>query len=397
MSLTLNRGGPAFAGREVNGTAKIMKANGRARRAKKVRYAVVGLGHIAQVAVLPGFENARRNSELAALVSDDPVKLRTLGRNYKVTQTFGYDEYEACLHSGEIDAVYIALPNNQHRDFAIRAARAGIHVLCEKPLALDEDECHEIIRACAEGGVKLMTAYRLHFERANLEAIRVLQSGTIGEPRFFNSHFSMQVKEGNIRLQRALGGGTLYDIGIYCINAARYLFRSEPTEVFAFSANNGEKRFREVDEMTSAILRFPDQRLASFTCSFGAADTAVFDVIGTRGTLRVLQAYEHSEAMEMEITVNGRSRKRRYARRDQFGPELVYFSDCILKGREPEPSGVEGLLDVHIIRSLLHSARHGISVKLEDLRRRRRPSLRQEIYRRPARRGLRVHTVAPTR
>jgi len=378
-------------------STRTTKSNGHSPRAKKVRYAVVGLGHIAQSAVLPGFINAKKNSTLTALVSDDPVKLRELSRAYGAPLTFKYSEYETCLLSGDIDAVYIALPNNLHREFAVRAANAGVHVLCEKPLALDEGQCHDIIHACAENRVKLMTAYRLHFERANLEAIRLLQTGTIGEPRIFNSLFTMQIKEGNIRLQKSLGGGTLYDIGIYCINAARYLFRSEPTEVMAYSANNGEPRFRQVDEMTSAVLRFPKDRLASFTTSFGAADSAVYEVIGTRGTLRVKRAYEHSEAMEMEITVDGRTQKRSYPKRDQFGPELVYFSDCVLKNKDPEPSGIEGLLDVHIIQSLMNSARHGISVKLQDLSRRRRPTIRQQIYRPVARVARYTHVKPPSR
>jgi len=374
-----------------------MKTNGHARRSRKVRYAVVGLGHIAQVAVLPGFANARKNSSLVALVSDDRTKLRELGRVYRAPLRFTYDEYQACLLSGDVDAVYIALPNSHHREFALRAARAGVHVLCEKPLALDETECQSIIRACAENRVKLMTAYRLHFERANLEAIHLLKAGTIGEPRIFNSTFTMQIQNGNIRLKKSLGGGTLYDIGIYCINAARYLFRSEPTEVFAYAANNGEPRFREVDEMTSALMRFPDDRLASFTTSFGAVDRDVYEITGTRGTLRVQQAYEHSEPMEMEITVNGRTQKRHYPKRDQFGPELIYFSDCILKNKEPEPSGTEGLLDVHIIQSLLKSAQHGVSIKIQELRRRRRPSLRQHIYRPVAPVRRYTHARPPTR
>jgi predicted dehydrogenase len=373
------------------------KTNRRLSVRKKIRYAVVGLGHIAQAAVLPGFANARRNSELAALVSDHPTKLQKLARVYRVPRTLPYQEYEALLHSGEVDAVYIALPNNLHREFALRAARAGVHVLCEKPLGLDEDECHDIIKTCAENQVKLMTAYRLHFEQANLEAIRIVQSGRIGEPRIFNSLFTMQIKPGNIRLQKALGGGPLYDIGIYCINAARYLFRAEPQEVFAFAANNGEPRFREVDEMTSALLRFPEDRLASFTSSFGATDTAVYEVVGTSGTLRVDQAYEHSEPMTMEITVKGRTERRKYPKRDQFGPELVYFSDCVLKNKEPEPSGLEGLLDVHVIQSLLKSAKIGMPVALEDLRRRRRPDLQQQIYRPPAVKRPHIHAVAPTR
>ncbi len=122
-----------------------------------VRYAVVGLGHIAQVAVLPAFAHARRNSTLTALVSDDPTKLRTLARRYGVRRTYSYDEYEGCLQ--DVDAVYIALPNSMHAEYTIRAARAGVHVLCEKPMAVTEDECQKMIDACrdterqAHGGV----------------------------------------------------------------------------------------------------------------------------------------------------------------------------------------------------------------------------------------------------
>jgi predicted dehydrogenase len=365
------------------------------RHPRRVRYALVALGHISQNAVLPGFLNAKKNSEVTALISDDPKKMKELSEIYKVPHCYSYDRYDECLRSGEVDAVYIALPNDMHREFTARAAQAGVHVLCEKPMALDERECLNMIRVCDENNVKLMIAYRLHFERANLEAINVIKSGAIGEPRFFNSLFSMQVKEG-IRTRRENGGGTLYDIGIYCINAARYLFRAEPLEVFAFSEYGHDQRFHEVDEMTSATLRFPGQRLATFTSSFGAGDEAMYEVVGTRGKLRMYQAYEYSEGIEMEITdEQGRTKKKSFKKRDQFGPELIYFSDCILKDREPEPSGVEGLCDVHVICSLYESACKGIPISLENFQRRRRPSMRQEIQR-PFRKPLeKVHSAPP--
>src|SRR5688500_18045587 len=253
---------------------------------KKVRYAVVGLGHIAQVAVLPAFAHAE-NSELAALVSDDPEKLGKLARRYKVKAQFSYDQFDQCLRSGVADAVYIALPNHLHREYTERAARAGIHVLCEKPMAVSEEDCHAMIRAAEESGVKLMVAYRLHFEEANLKAIDLVQGGRLGEPRLFESVFTMQVKAGDIRLNpRELGGGPLYDIGIYCINAVRNLYGAEPMEVVAFSANNGDPRVQQCEETTSAILRFPGrERLAGFTCSFNGADVSTFRVVGTEGEL----------------------------------------------------------------------------------------------------------------
>src|SRR5581483_2808741 len=219
------------------------------------------------------------------------------------------------------------------------------------------------------------------FERGNLEAVDIVHSGQIGEPRIFNSVFTMQVAKDNIRTQDEYAGGTLYDIGIYCINAARYLFRDEPTEAICFTASGNDSRFDEVEEMASAILRFPKNRLANFTVSFGAEDTADFEVVGTKGRLRAIRAYEYTEPVALELTVENRTRRKTYGLRDQFGPELIYFSNCILHDREPEPSGVEGLRDVHIIRSLYESAKHGVAVKLQQIQRRRHPGLRQEIYR----------------
>ncbi|HEY3762662.1 MAG TPA: Gfo/Idh/MocA family oxidoreductase [Verrucomicrobiae bacterium] len=369
----------------------------RHHTSRKIRYAVVGLGHIAQNAILPAFQHAENNSELAAIISDDPAKLRAMSKEYGVENCFSYKDYELCLHSGEIDAVYIALPNNMHADYCVRAAEAGIHVLCEKPLAVTEDECHQIIGACADNNVKLMTAYRLHFERGNLEAINIVRSGKIGEPKIFNSVFTMQVAPGNIRTKPHYSGTPLYDIGIYCINAARYMFGKEPVEVLGLGATTSDSRFRHSEEMSSAIMRFPDERLASFTVSFGASDTADFEVIGTKGRLRVIQAYEYSMPVVLELTREGRTQRQTYAQRDQFAPELIYFSDCILHDREPEPSGLEGLIDVHIIRSLYHSMKSGLPVMLKQLQRQKRPSLRQEIYRPRVKNPNLVHVAAPTK
>jgi len=356
----------------------------RPRNARAVRYAVVGLGHIAQNAVLPAFSHARRNSRLAAFVSDDPEKRRRLARRYRVEKTYSYDEYGDCLSSGEIDAVYIALPNFLHRDYAVAAAWTGLHVLCEKPLAVTEEECEDMLSAAKRGGVRLMTAYRLHFDAANLEAVRLAHSGQIGEPRLFESVFTMQVEKGNVRLEsEAKGGGPFYDIGIYCINAARYLFRGEPEEVFAVRATSGEKRFGDVEETASAILRFPGDRLAAFTCSFGAGAAGWYQLIGTRGDLRLDPAYEYAKPLRLEWTAGGKTRRRTFARRDQFAAELLAFSDGILGGRDPEPSGREGLADVRIIRALLRSADDGRPVRMPPFERSRRPRPAQAI-RRPA-------------
>jgi glucose-fructose oxidoreductase len=349
---------------------------------RRVRYAVVGLGHIAQVAVLPAFRHAAENSLLTALVSGDARKRKALGRKHKV-RTYSYEEYDECLHSGDVDAVYIALPNNMHCEYAVRAAEAGKHVLCEKPMAVTEDECLKMISAAEANDVKLMIAYRLHFEETNLEALEIAKSGTLGDLRYFLSTFSLQVKEGNIRTQEDLGGGTLYDIGVYCINAARTLFQDEPIEVFSASANNGDPRFEGIDEMTAAVLRFPGERLASFISSFGAADTSVYHLVGTKGDIRLEPAYAYAEKLAYQLTVEGKKKKKTTPKRDQFAPELLYFSKCVLDGTSPEPSGLEGLADVRIIEALYRSGKEGRALRVEPVEKPKRPAPSQEIERPP--------------
>lgn len=346
----------------------------------KVRYSVVGLGHIAQVAVLPAFKNAR-NSELVSIVSGDEEKLEKLRRKFHLQRVYSYEQYEQALE--DVDAVYIALPNHLHKEYSVRAARAGVHILCEKPMAPSERECREMIAAAEQNGVKLMIAYRLHFEAGNLEAVRLAQDGKLGDVRFFSSDFALQVADDNVRVQESVerGGGPLYDLGVYCINAARYLFRSEPIEVSAMTANNGEERFRKIEEMTSAMLRFPGERIATFTCSFGAADVSQYSLVGTKGMLVVDPAYEYAEGIKHRLTLDGKTRTKEFPKRDQFAAELVYFSDCILQDKEPEPSGLEGLADVRIVEAIHESARTGKTVEIPKLAAKKKPTLQQEIHR----------------
>ncbi len=330
----------------------------------KVKYAVVGLGYIAQAAVLPSFIHARRNSSLHALVSGNVEKLTELGDKYRVPVRASYDEYERCLQ--EVDAVYIATPNSEHADYAVRAARAGKHVLCEKPLAVTQDECNRMIKAARQGNVKIMTAYRLHFEPLFLEVLDIVRSGKIGEPRFFSSSFSMHAKPGGIRTQRELGGGTLYDLGIYCINTARLMFGAEPTEVQAVSIDGARSNMPEIDEMTSAIMKFDGDRLATFTTSFSANGVSDFRVTGTEGNVHAEPAYEYAEALGYTLTIGENERKKKGRRRDQFAAEIAYFSDCIMNGKDPEPSAEEGCWDVRVVRALYQSAETGQPVTLQN-------------------------------
>lgn len=361
---------------------------------RPVGYAVIGLGHIAQTAVLPAFTHASENSRLVALVSGDSKKRKALGERHAVP-AFRYEDLDAVLAREDVDAIYIALPNTLHSRCAVRAARAGVHVLTEKPMATSEEDCRAMIDAAEESDVRLMVAYRLHLDRANLETVELVRGGRIGEPRFFTSEFSYQVRAGNIRSDARLGGGALWDLGPYCVNAARYLFRAEPTEVVAMEVAGRDRRFRSVPEGWSVVLRFPDERIASFTCSFGAAPTDTFRVVGSKGDVRLEPAFEYVGSLVRHLTVGERTTVKRYPPSDQFAAELVEFSSCVLEGREPEPDGWEGLADVRIIEAALRAAREHRPVRLEPVTRRRRPGGTQRRHRPPVAEPEAVNAESP--
>jgi len=332
--------------------------------AKQIGYAVVGLGDIARTAVLPAFSRAAENSRLVAVVSGDRAKAQAVAGEFKAT-AYGYDELRQCLQRDDVNAVYIALPNSMHCDYSVEAARAGVHVLCEKPMAVTADECRRMLRTCQTNRVKLMVAYRLHFQPAHMKAIGLVRAGHIGLPKTFSSDFTIRVEDPeDIRLQRRLGGGTVYDLGVYCINAARNLFGAEPAQVMAMTARTSRRYGGDVDETTVALIRFPDERVAHFHTSFGEEPASVFTIFGEEGFIRLWNPYAYTGNMRMEVVRGGEHEEQTFEATDQFASEIAYFSTSILQDRPPEPSGIEGLQDVRIVEAIYRSARDGRPVTL---------------------------------
>jgi predicted dehydrogenase len=358
----------------------------------EVRYAVVGAGNIAQVAVLPAFAHARENSRLVALVSGDAEKREVLGRRYQIELTGDYEELESILDRGEIDAVYIATPNSLHREYAVRAAQRGVHVLCEKPLAPTVEDADAIAEACRSHGVKLMVAYRLHFEEANLAAIELARSNQLGTLRLFSSFFSHVVREGDIRRNADLAGGAVFDLGVYCINAARHLFDADPISVFA----TAEQR-DGTDDTTVVVMKFEEDRIAQFTVSNSAADVSSYRIVGDKGDLRLEPAYDYAAGNAHYLTLDGHTTRREFGKRDQFAPELIYFSNCVRNDVEPEPSGGEGVRDVRVIEAIRESIDTGAPVELRRLPKRDDgPSMAQEQYQPPVKQQETVNAPGPS-
>ena len=340
---------------------------------KKVRYAVVGAGWISQEAFMPAVDQTR-NSVMTAIVSGNAGNADKLAKFYGVSRVFSYNEYDSALESDTFDAVYIALPNSLHADFAIRALQKGVHAIVEKPLAVTVAECEAMIAAARESGRFLMTAYRLHCEPGTVEAFRLIRSGAIGAPRIFSSDFTFQVDSGNHRLIAKHWGGPLQDVGIYCLNAARQVFAAEPVEAIAMKGSACDPRFTEVEETLTAVLRFPDDGLATFSVGFNAAEVDTFRVIGTEGEIEMRPAYRFETATRMTLRRGSDVSERGFPDIDHFGAQTEYFSDCILCGNEPEPDGKEGLADVRALLAIEKAAKTGRPQSIDSPARTRFPS-----------------------
>lgn len=331
------------------------------RRAGKrqVGYAVIGIG---PPEVLPAFAHAR-NARLVAIVSSDGEERRRLARRHDC-DAYALDELDTCLARPDIDAVYLAQRTARHADLAVRCARAGVHLLCEAPLGSSEEECRRMIDASREAGVKLTTAYPLHFDPANLEVIKQIEQGRIGEPRFFSSTFAVQVKPGEMRTL-AERGGAIWDLGVACIHTARSLFRADPVELFALRADRpGDPRFEELHDGMSVLLRFSEGRLAQFTVSFGSAGQDHYRIAGTRGHLQLDQSYATAVPRKLRISTGGKERVRTFRAVSPVAAGLQAFSRAVLGDKPVEPDAEEGLRDVRIVVAALKSARENRPLNL---------------------------------
>jgi predicted dehydrogenase len=337
--------------------------------AKQIGYAVVGLGAVARTYVLPAFARASNGSRVVAVVSGDRAKAQSIAREHRAA-AYHYDELRQCLQRDDVNAVYITLPNSLHADYVVEAARAGVHVLCETPMAVTADECRRAIRTCQTNRVKLLIAYRLHVRPIFQKALQLVRTGTIGTPKTVSSDFTIRLEDpGSIRLQRRLGGGTVYHLGVDCVHAARALLGIDPAQVMAMTARTGRRYGGDVDESAVALIRFPDERLAHFHTSFGVQPLSICTVFGEEGLLRLRGLYDENAAATLEVEREGRPETLIFEPTDEFAALVAYFSTCLLEDRQPEPSGVEGLQDVRVIEAIYRSARDGRPVTLPRLAR----------------------------
>jgi predicted dehydrogenase len=331
---------------------------------KKLGFALVGVGSLTMNQLLPAFAKAK-NCKAVALVSGHPDKAHEQGAKYGINpkNIYNYDNYDSMKDNPEIDVVYVVLPNAMHAEYTIRAAKAGKHVLCEKPMANSVADCQAMIDACNAANKKLMIAYRMHYEPMTIQAIQLARGlGTIKQITA-EAGFNMGSPD-QWRCKKDLaGGGSLMDMGIYALNAVRYLSGQEPSEVAAimYSTPN-DPRFETVEETISFELKFDSGIVASVLSTYGFG-CGRFRVYGTRGQLEAepFQSYSGNHLYQNR----GRTRQEvTYTPVDHFATEMDDFCQCIAEGKESRTSGLEGLADIRIMMAAYESAKSGKTVKI---------------------------------
>ncbi len=332
---------------------------------RRVGYCVIGLGQIADH-FMRGVK-ASEHSRITGLVSGHRDKAERIAAQYGVpaSSIYSYEDMDRMRENKSIDAVYVALPNSMHAEYTIRSAKAAKNVLCEKPMSTTVAEAESMIAACKAANVKLMIAYRLHYEPLNLKAIQLIKDGALGQVQTINGAFGFNAQPGIWRLNKALaGGGSMFDVGIYVLNACRYLTGEEPGKFTAVASTiDKDGRFKEMEENMSWTMRFPSGILATGSTSYGCEMPGNYTVFGPKGWLEMNPAYSY-EGLRLRASYSSGVKGQKIEideaspERDptQFTRETDHFSECILENRTPSSPGEEGLRDMQYIQDIYAAA-----------------------------------------
>jgi predicted dehydrogenase len=338
----------------------------------RVGIAVVGLGHLSIAQILPAF-GASKRVRLAGLVSGDPAKASALATLYGVAASglYNYQNYDSMRENPEIEAVYVVLPNALHAEYTIRAAAAGKHVLCEKPMATNPQECEQMIAACQKADRKLMIAYRIQYEPYNRAVQAYVRDQKFGQVKFIEAVNTQNQGDANQwRQKRALaGGGSLPDVGLYCLNTIRFLLGEEPTQVSAtIYSTPGDPRFSEVEETVTWQMQFPSGALANCASSYGLHESRRYRVYGESGWIGMDPAFSYNNLRNELSQAQGENEIRSNLNLEpgnQFALEMDHFGECIQAKKTPYTPGEEGLQDHRLMAAIYDSASTGKPVRLK--------------------------------
>lgn len=336
-----------------------------AQAPQKIRYAAVGLGRISVQHFMPGTRMSQFG-QITGLVTGHPDKAAKYAPEYGIPEKniYTYETYDQMKDNADIDAVYIGLPNNMHAEYTIRAAKAGKHVLCEKPMANTAAECRAMIDACRKANRKLMIAYRCQLQSTFLQAKQLIQSGAIGKIHGIESTNGFNIAPNEWRSDaKYAGGGPLMDVGIYSLNACRFLLGEEPKDIVAFAYTDpADPRFKGVEETIGWTMKFPSGAIAVCNTTYGASMEGFIRLHGSTGTLEI-DGFNY-EGIHMTVTHRAPGKGQVQETQgdtskdpSQFAIESDHFSRAIMDNKEPGPNGEEGLKDLLAIERIYAAAK----------------------------------------
>jgi predicted dehydrogenase len=360
-------------------------------RDARVGYAIVGLGRLSLNQILPAF-GASKYCKPVALVSGDRTKAQKVAAQYGIADTHitDYTNFERLAQMPGVDAIYIVLPDSMHKEFVLRSARIGKHILCEKPMATSSADCEVMIEACNRANVKLMIAYRQQYEPMNRYLQKMVADGKLGKLNSILSTNSQNTGDPTQwRLKKSLaGGGALPDVGIYCLNAARFLSGEEPDEVHAtVHQPKDDPRFAEVEARCSFTAHFPSGLIATCVSAYDVHRSAMLRLEGSQAWAEMSPAfgYHGSRVRYSMLTGEGEEKKDTLFEpsiedKDQFALEMDHFATCVRNNVQPHTPGEEGLQDQRIIEAIYKSAATGRTVKMaQPAKPTRGPALPEKI------------------
>ncbi|WP_226929801.1 Gfo/Idh/MocA family protein [Hymenobacter siberiensis] len=334
-------------------------------------YALVGLGRLTLNEILPAFGKSK-HARPVALVSGDADKMAKVAKQYgiKPSSCYSYQTYDKLKDNPEVEMIYIVLPNSMHHEFTLRGAKAGKHILCEKPMANSVKECEEMIEACKKAGKKLTIAYRIQCEPLNRAAMKQVRAKTYGATKMLQMmNTQNQAHDQQWRHKKALaGGGSLPDVGLYCLNTTRFLLGEEPTEVSAqIYSTPGDDQFKEIEENVSFTLRFPSGAISQCMTGYGSFNNKSYTVYAETGSIKMDPAFPyHGLHQERIHAPDGQQVKETTndPQKDQFALEMDHMAECVRQNKTPCTPGEEGLQDQRIMEAIYLSAKENRPVQL---------------------------------
>jgi len=340
---------------------------------RRLGFAIVGLGRLALEEIMPAFGMCKL-AKPTALVSGDAAKANQIAQQYGINpkNIYNYQNYDTILNNPDVDIIYIVLPNSMHLEYTVRGAKAGKHILCEKPMATSQAECQQMIDACKQANRKLMIAYRCQYDPHHRAVIRMLRNKELGTVKVIQADNGQNQSNdlSQWRLKKALaGGGCLPDVGIYCLNATRYLTGEEPIEISArMFSTPGDPRFKEVEESVTFQIRYPSGILAICSTSYGYHEARRFRVFGSDAWAQLDPAFSYNG---LRMTVSRKSPNNnmaenvtdiRMSEKSQFALEMDHMADCVIHNKRPHTPGEEGLQDHRLMAAIYEAAQTGKTI-----------------------------------